>query len=684
MKDKRPGDRTIAALLFFMVLLLHASSANVTSTDSAWAIHTAMSLVQQGNTDLDEYRDLIARTPDLDYTIESVNGHLYTPYPLGASLLAVPVVFVIDRLSAVVSPLRFSDYLKQARPIETELFIASLLVALTAVILYQLARRFLDRRGAVLFVLIFAFCTSAWSTASRALWQHGPSMLMLAVALYVVVLALDRPQLIQYLSLPLVFSFVVRPTNSLSILVFTVYVFVNYRRYFLRYLAWSLPVVVPFLIFNLSLYHALLSTYYRSYQDFRLDPHFVEALIGLWISPDRGLLVYSPILIFAGWGLSLNLRHSPYRRIDLTLLAIVTLHYLVLASWPMWWGGWSYGPRMMTDMLPYLMYWLIPVIAILQRSAATLAGSGPGLWRRQLAVPAFLMLGAISFVINYRGATALPTFDWNRLPANVDVFPQRLWDLRDVQFLRGLHWGTPVDLAISGVSYPRLGSEVYTRLGTTEVRVREFNADRALIAPLASSWLAVGTDQPIGPEIAALLKGSQLELESRTLEDGTTFRLLSGAPGARILTAAAQSQQTVAWSSKFLPAPGDVQPVALPVRFGGAASLLGFQIQGASPSRQMSVTTYWQAGDRPPAPLSMFVHAINADGQVVAQEDRLDAPVEDWRPGDLIAQVHRLTLPEHSGELWLEIGLYDRSSGERLPVLLLDGQRVDHRVLLAW
>ncbi len=59
MKNKRPGDKTIAALLFFLVLVLHASSANVTSTDSARAIQTAMSLVQQGNTDLDEYRDLI-------------------------------------------------------------------------------------------------------------------------------------------------------------------------------------------------------------------------------------------------------------------------------------------------------------------------------------------------------------------------------------------------------------------------------------------------------------------------------------------------------------------------------------------------------------------------------------------------------------------------------------------------
>ncbi len=167
------------------------------------------------------------------------------------------------------------------------------------------------------------------------------------------------------------------------------------------------------------------------------------------------------------------------------------------------------------------------------------------------------------------------------------------------------------------------------------------------------------------------------------MQDGTTFRLFSGEPGARILAAAAQSRQTVAWSSKFLPAATDVQPVALPVRFGDAASLLGFQLQRASSSGQISVTTYWQAGSRTTAPLSLFVHAIDANGQVVAQEDRLDAPAEDWQPGDLIAQVHRLTVPERAGAHWIEIGLYDPNSGERLPVLV-DGQTVDHRVLLAW
>jgi hypothetical protein len=43
-------------------------------------------------------------------------------------------------------------------------------------------------------------------------------------------------------------------------------------------------------------------------------------------------------------------------------------------------------------------------------------------------------------------------------------------------------------------------------------------------------------------------------------------------------------------------------------------------------------------------------------------------------------QVHRLTLLEHVGALWIKVGLYDRNSGERLPVLV-DGQAKSRRFL---
>ncbi|MGZ3490555.1 MAG: hypothetical protein ACXU9S_03735, partial [Gemmatimonadaceae bacterium] len=36
------------------------------------------------------------------------------------------------------------------------------------------------------------------------------------------------------------------------------------------------------------------------------------------------------------------------------------------------------------------------------------------------------------------GATRLAVHDWNDGPPNVDLAPERVWDWRDVQYLRGL------------------------------------------------------------------------------------------------------------------------------------------------------------------------------------------------------------------------------------------------------
>ena len=53
-----------------------------------------------------------------------------------------------------------------------EVFVASLIVAATASILFATVIRLAGVWQAGVLVFIFAFATSAWSTASRALWQH--------------------------------------------------------------------------------------------------------------------------------------------------------------------------------------------------------------------------------------------------------------------------------------------------------------------------------------------------------------------------------------------------------------------------------------------------------------------------------------------------------------------------------
>ena len=415
----------------------HLASRNITSFDSAWSIHTAMSMIKECNTDLDEYPEA-----ENDLRVEKINSHLYTIFPIGASIIALPFVYIMDK---VLGPLLgilpgLEKYIKgrSHHPLNAmdviavyagvELLVASSVIALTAVFIYLLSSLYLNRRGSLLMAFIFAFCTSSWSTASRGLWQHGPSMLMLTITLYLILLARRNPSLIQFIGLPLAFAYVVRPTNSLSMLLLTILVFLQYRQYFWRYILWASLIALPFLLFNFSVYHSWLSPYYLP-NKIGSTAHLFEALAGNLISPGRGLFIFTPILLFSLYGILLKMRHRQFDQLDFFLLSILLLHWILISSFPHWWAGWSFGPRFFSDMIPYLIFFLIP--------AATQISGARGL-RKAILVLVFFCFVGISFFIHYRGATRWDTYAWNEKPMNVDTHVERIWDWTDIQFLRGL------------------------------------------------------------------------------------------------------------------------------------------------------------------------------------------------------------------------------------------------------
>ena len=67
----------------------------------------------------------------------------------------------------------------------------------------------------------------------------------------------------------------------------------------------------------------------------------------------------------------------------------------------------------------------------------------------------------------------------------------------------------------------------------------------------------------------------------------------------------------------------------------------------------------------------MFTHVLDSAGGILTQRDGLDAPSWAWRAGDLIAQIHPIAVPESAapGEYSAVVGIYDRASGARLPVV---------------
>jgi len=91
----------------------------------------------------------------------------------------------------------------------------------------------------------------------------------------------------------------------------------------------------------------------------------VHGLAGLLTSPSRGLFVYSPVLLFSVAGLLWVALRGP-ALLKATAVGVV-LNVLVVSKWFVWWGGHSWGPRLLADTAPILCFFLYPVTGLLDR-----------------------------------------------------------------------------------------------------------------------------------------------------------------------------------------------------------------------------------------------------------------------------------------------------------------------------
>lgn len=436
----------VPVALFALVLTVFESSPVKGVGDLFWSLPSAVSLLREGNVDLDEY----APSFHVDPTPITRRGHAQNFFPPGSTWLAVVPLAVTDATVRALTPLARSLHLAGLERqlgnwrrdfdatgtidpsffFTVEMVLASLFMAVATLFTYAAAReRGLERGWAALLALVFAFATPVWSTASRDLGQHGPSVLMVSVALWLVARGQRVPSSVGWAGLFVGLSYVMRPTNSLTVLGFTVFVAWAHRRQLPKFLGLGLLVAVVFVAYSVFVYDSVLPPYYRPE---RVLPKgaalFFEALAGNLVSPARGLLVFSPVLAFAAWGVWLS-RGGPEWKLGVVLAALVVGHWLVVSSFPHWWAGHSFGPRYMTDVVPHLCALLVPVLLRLQ----TLRREG-GRWRPLAVTMAVLAL--FSVAVHARGATSPEPARWNVDPVNVDGHPQRLWDFSDPQFLR--------------------------------------------------------------------------------------------------------------------------------------------------------------------------------------------------------------------------------------------------------
>lgn len=413
-----------------LAFVIYVASPVLTSFDSQFSIHIALSLVNEGDLDVTEYYAIVERghpPPANPLVLQRVGEEYVSRYPYGAPLLAAPLVFLIERVPALKA-YAMPQSVFVAHPAGTERLIASAFVATAAAVMVHLAYAVTrDRLVSGGVGLLFAFATSAWSVVTRALWSHGPSILLLSIALLLAVKSHRRERLAVWMAIPLGLALVVRPTNAVPIAVLTGWVALHRRRQLLPFLAIGGILGVAFAMTNAATYGSVLPRYYAAS---RLSPlPSIDALAGNLVSPARGLLVFSPFLLVIGLSVQQVMRDRAPRALFWPAAAIVLGHWLTISAFWHWWGGHSYGPRLFSDALPFLMFMTLPGLQALRRER------GP--WWTAAGV-AFGAAVLMSVLIHWHGATDSATVAWNADPVNIDEAPERLWDWGDAQFLRGL------------------------------------------------------------------------------------------------------------------------------------------------------------------------------------------------------------------------------------------------------
>jgi hypothetical protein len=130
-----------------------------------------------------------------------------------------------------------------------------------------------------------------------------------------------------------------------------------------------------------------------------------------------------------------------------------------------------------------------------------------------------------------------------------------------------------------------------------------------------------------------------------------------------------------------------LQPAQWPANgsanFGDALELLDarWRVESTPPGGTAELITTWKVIDAkqvgpivPPAfetDVVLFTHVLDLAGDIIAQRDSLEAPSWDWQNGDVFIQIHPLVIPPETppGSYDVAVGVYDRASGVRLPLL---------------
>jgi hypothetical protein len=206
--------------------------------------------------------------------------------------------------------------------------------------------------------------------------------------------------------------------------------------------------------------------------------------------------------------------------------------------------------------------------------------------------------------------------------------------------------------AVCASPLPVLAPEaVRAGFGRTDLRVAQFDCGQSLLYPAGPGAILLPPDTEAPPGAVADLQACRADGQPLY----TLYRAEGGPP---------------------------VPQHPLEATLDGPLTFLGYQVtpETARAGQEVTLWTFWRVDETPARPLSLMAHLVGDDGAPLAVGDGLGVPIEQWQPGDVILQRHRLVIPEGTpaGRYALHVGVYWLDTMARWSARLPDGTLADH------
>lgn len=339
---------TALGLFCGCLLVYHLNGRPHAGFDTVGAPYTAWSIIRHGSLDLRRYAELEDFVGTAIFALP--DGRWISFRPPGIAVAVAPFVAPLAVFREEPVGITAMHHLGK---------LAAAVHVAAAVVLFFLMCRRLIPTAAWPATILFAFGTSLYSVASQASWQHGPATFWLTLALFLLTdftktMGVQRALLV---GLILGMAILTRPSTAFFLLA-TGVVFLCQRngRGLLGLTLASMVMLAVYAAFN---YHYFGDPFRGGYarDNWEMPTPFWLGVGGLLAAPSRGVLIYSPALVFLPWGVYrlFGAAASPqenHRLLLLGWLAASAATLILFAKWHDWRGGWCYGPRFLCETMP--------------------------------------------------------------------------------------------------------------------------------------------------------------------------------------------------------------------------------------------------------------------------------------------------------------------------------------------